>query len=318
MKALLIALIALFVGVVSSAQAQTPITLRPMPEVRLSAIRLSDVFDGISKDKDLDIAIAPAPGKSVTYNLHVLTALSEQYNLGWKPRSVADKSVLTRAATWITPDMIRQVVESKVQSVETRKGDRMEIVFDSKTVGVALPIEDQPVFDLNGFLYDPQTHRFRSELVARSSSGPVVQTVTGRVMISRDVPVLARRLASGTVIGESDLVWQSIPQERLTGEVLTDASQIIGLELRHGQAEDALLRARDLIPPRLVKRGSLVTMMVATPSLRITTQGRALQDGALGDIVRITNVQSHRIVEGTVQANGTVRIGAPQKLALAE
>lgn len=305
-------------GFAFPASAEALVTLRTTPEVRAAVIRLADVFDGVPKEIDCDIAIAPAPGKSVTYNVHVIAKLASRYNLDWKPQSIADKSVLTRAATWITPDMIRQAVTDKVRQPNAENSDSIEIDFDGKGVGVALPVESQAAFDLNGFTYDPQSRRFRSELIAQTGAGPVTQTVSGRVIVRREVPVLARRLEAGSVVGQSDLIWQKVPQERLTTDVLTDASQIIGREVRRIQPEGEVLRVHDLIPPRLVTRGSMVTMKVETPMLQITVQGRSLQDGAKGDVVRVTNLQSHRTVEGIVEASGVVRIGGARKVASAE
>ena len=72
-----------------------------------------------------------------------------------------------------------------------------------------------------------------------------------------------------------------------------------------------------LFAPRLVTRGSIVTMKIETPSLTVTAQGRALQDGKLGDTVRVTNTQSNRMIEGTVESDGTVKVATVRKVALA-
>ena len=77
------------------------------------------------------------------------------------------------------------------------------------------------------------------------------------------------------------------------------------------------VRERDVIPPRLVVRGTLVTMKIETPFMTVTAQGRALQDGKLGDVVRVINTQSNRTIEGTVEAAGVVRMPTAQKLLAA-
>ena len=54
-------------------------------------------------------------------------------------------------------------------------------------------------------------------------------------------------------------------------------------------------------------RGSLVTMKIETPFMTVTAQGKAQQDGAEGEIVRVINTQSNRVVEGTVTGPGMYR-----------
>jgi len=70
--------------------------------------------------------------------------------------------------------------------------------------------------------------------------------------------------------------------------------------------------------PRLIKRGEIVTLKIMTPFMQITTKGRALQDGAHGESVRVTNTRSKKIIEGVVIESGVVRVGAIQQMASAK
>jgi flagella basal body P-ring formation protein FlgA len=297
------------------AEAATSVTLKHNVQIDRPAIRLGDVFDGLPKDRDRDIAVAPAPGKSVTYDFRVLTKLAEDHRLSWQPQSTGEKTVLTRASTQITASMIEAAVKSKIKEGAAGADDQLEIMFDNRNIDVALPANREPVFELVNFSYDAAQHRFRAELVAQTGGSPINQPVAGRVVIKKNVPVLTQRLPAGTTIGKSDLSWIAINEEHLGIDVITSVDALIGQELRHDHTEGELLRQRDVIAPRLVTRGSLVTMRIETPAMLITTQGRALQDGAKGDVVRVTNIQSNRIVEGTVEATGVVRVGPFLKVA---
>lgn len=295
-----------------------PLTLKTESEVKGTSIRLSDVFGGLPEGTDRDIALAPAPAKSVTYDVRVLARLAHAYQLDWRPQSVGDHVVLTRASTRITPEMIKEAALVKLRGEQVKDAAEAEVVFDSRFVGFALAAEASPNFTWENFSYDAQARRFRGDVVAGEGANAARQTVSGRLLVKREVPVLAHRLAVGAVVGERDLVWQSLPQESLAVDVLTDMASIVGQEMRRDQAEGEVLRARDLIAPRLVTRGGLVTLKVETPLMQITVQGRALQDGARGETVRVTNVQSNKIVEGVVEASGVVRAGSPARLASAQ
>jgi flagella basal body P-ring formation protein FlgA len=61
----------------------------------------------------------------------------------------------------------------------------------------------------------------------------------------------------------------------------------------------------------LVHKGDLVTIVLETPSLQLTAQGKALDDGARGALVRIENTKSSRIVDASVTAAGTVAVVLP-------
>jgi len=309
---LLHTLLFLLIGL-SAAHAENVVALKAATEIVGATVRLSDVFDGVPAAIDREIATAPLPGKSVSYNARILTALAEQYRLDWQAQSVMDTATITRAATRITKDMIRDAVAAKLK--EQNLSGTLDIAFDGNRLELALPASSAPDFTLNNFTYDQSSRRFRAELVASSGAPPL--PVMGRVGVKRDMPVFARRLESGAVVGEGDIVWASMPVEHIGPDMVAEARNIVGRELRHAATEGQPVRARDVIPPRLVMRGATVVMKIETPFMAMTTQGRALQDGARGDVIRVINTRSNRTVEGVVEASGVVRIETAAKTASA-
>jgi len=67
--------------------------------------------------------------------------------------------------------------------------------------------------------------------------------------------------------------------------------------------------------PKLVARGKLVTLLIETPFMNLSAQGKALQDGSAGDVVRVLNLQSDRVIEGIAESDGVVRVLSTQKVA---
>jgi len=106
------------------------------------------VFSGIQADADKDIALAPAPGKSVTYDARVLTKLAQANGLDWQPSSVADTVVLTRGATKITTAMIEQAIRDKLSASNNLKNKEIEIAFDNKNLVINLPSDKTPDFTM--------------------------------------------------------------------------------------------------------------------------------------------------------------------------
>lgn len=297
----------------------TPVTLRNATEVHRLTVRLSDVFDGVPADIDHDIAQSPYPGKQATYDVNVLTRLAQKYHLDWKSKSLADHVVISTACARITADMIREAVTAKFKEQGlTKPQNPVDVAFDSHAVEMVFPDDHVPGFTLNNFEYDASGRRFRADVVADSANGVFSLPVTGRVTVKRNVPVLTRRLEGGTIIGAADIDFMAVPEDRANGTVLTDTSQLIGRELRRDIDGGELIHTQDIIPPRFVTRGSLVTLKIQTEFMTITAQGKALQDGAKGDAIRVINTQSNRTVEGTVDGPGTVRVDVTQKVAVAQ
>ncbi len=295
--------------------ADQPVTLREGSELRHPAVRLSDLFDGVPSGIDRDIAQAPAPCRPAVYDANVLAKLAQRYRLDWQPQSGAERAVVTSACTRITADEMGEAVVQKLKEERGIDGSKVEVIFDNRALQLELPAGRSAHFELTDFDYDPLAHRFRAELAAEGEHGLLSLPLTGRVMIKRRVPVLAHRLEGGTVIGPSDIAWIDVPEDRIGVAVVTDDAQLIGRELRRATTEGDVLHTNDVIMPRLVLRGATVTMKIETPMMQITAQGRALQDGAEGETVRVVNLQSNRMVEGKVTAPGVVTISVARRMA---
>jgi flagella basal body P-ring formation protein FlgA len=60
---------------------------------------------------------------------------------------------------------------------------------------------------------------------------------------------------------------------------------------------------------KVVANGAEVKLIYAEGDLVISTTGSALQDGSIGDLVRVRNSDSGVTVSGAVQADGSVKVG---------
>jgi flagella basal body P-ring formation protein FlgA len=89
------------------------------------------------------------------------------------------------------------------------------------------------------------------------------------------------------------------------------ADLALGMEARVAIYAGRPIRPEDLGPPALVDRNQIVTLHYATGALTIQVEGRMLDRGGYGDVVRVMNLSSRTTVMGIVQGDGTVSVSAP-------
>jgi flagella basal body P-ring formation protein FlgA len=77
------------------------------------------------------------------------------------------------------------------------------------------------------------------------------------------------------------------------------------------------LRTDDLIKPQIVQRNETVTITYQVPGIMLTARGKAIEAGALGDVVGVLNIQSNRTVQATVIGPGRVSIAAATPIVAA-
>jgi flagella basal body P-ring formation protein FlgA len=61
-----------------------------------------------------------------------------------------------------------------------------------------------------------------------------------------------------------------------------------------------------------VRRGDTVVMVYVAPGVQLTTRGKAMNDAAIGQSVKLTNLQSNKTVDAIVTAPGTAAVRAAQ------
>jgi flagella basal body P-ring formation protein FlgA len=121
-----------------------------------------------------------------------------------------------------------------------------------------------------------------------------------------DTPVLSRAVDKGQLLSEADFTLAPLGAGAARGAVAV--AEASGMEAARRLQAGAPVRATDIIRPQLVRRGEPVTITVVDGGLRITAQGRALSNGAAGDLVRVVNLSSSRTLDGIVEKAGVVRI----------
>lgn len=128
------------------------------------------------------------------------------------------------------------------------------------------------------------------------------------VSLPGDVLVANRFLARGELVTRDDVRLEERDLARLQNGYVSDLKDAVGKRVKRSLRVGRILTPRSLAEPKLVKRGKRVTLVLNANGLEIRAVGEALRDGARGDIVQVKNLSSRRVVEGTVDGTGIVRV----------
>lgn len=150
---------------------------------------------------------------------------------------------------------------------------------------------------------------FAARIAARAGGETVRrQVVTGRVDHLSQVPVLTRPIGRDEVIAAGDIEYLRLKDSRLGSSTIVDADDLVGLSARHALRAGVPVRAAQVRQPVVVAKGSQVILVLDRPGLALSARGRALEDGGRGEVVRVSNLQSNIVIEGTVAGPGQVRV----------
>lgn len=134
--------------------------------------------------------------------------------------------------------------------------------------------------------------------------------VPARIAVHRPVVVMAVARPRGATLSTSDLALEPRDLATLPGGYLTDPAELVGQSLRRAVQARAVLLPSHAEAPALVRRGERVTLQASAGTISVQVEGEALAGGALGERVRVRNLATRRVVEGTVGGEGVVLLGA--------
>lgn len=301
MRKLLMA-VAMTAFIVNSAQAAEPAS-----EVALLAdvVTVGDVFPGVTHDANYVLSPAPAYGKTMTLSASDLKRISDAFNLGWQPVSALTQTTIRRASQDIGADKITAALQSAL--AQKLDGQKFEATLSQRNISMHVPENAAADVTVSDLRYDLA----RGEFSAMLTAGTEEKAVTGRLIPVTSVPVLKAQLQKGALITAEDLDYVDVRNSDLSANVLVSADQLIGMSPRRGLAALKPIASSDVSSPVVVKKGEIVTMVLQNSEMTLTTQGKALESGAVGETVRIINPSSGQSVEGIVTAVKTVSITSP-------
>ncbi|MBC7781955.1 MAG: flagellar basal body P-ring formation protein FlgA [Proteobacteria bacterium] len=129
--------------------------------------------------------------------------------------------------------------------------------------------------------------------------------VPATVRVSGPVVIANRALAPGAVIEPNDVGVRTEDLTALPASVLLDPAQAIGRTLASGIPAGAALRAENVKLQWAVVQGQTVRVVYESDGLRVTADGKALGNAAVGQGVEV-RVGSGKTVRGTARSSGVV------------
>jgi flagellar basal body P-ring formation protein FlgA len=129
--------------------------------------------------------------------------------------------------------------------------------------------------------------------------GPVQQTVTAIV--------LTESLPRGTILQASHLGEAPVGAAGHS-DLIQDIATATGRRLRSNLGAGQALLGRHLQPDTLVQRNRAVTIAMSAAPILIEAAGTALDDGQLGEVIRVRNASSARIMQVTVVGPNKVTV----------
>ncbi len=112
----------------------------------------------------------------------------------------------------------------------------------------------------------------------------------------------------GDVISDDMLADAPLATINFGGPVAISRAQLVGMSARRTLLPGRAIPLIAVGAPRVVRSGASVKLIYVDGALEIMTFGSAMQDGAVGDLIKVRNDDSGVTVNGEVRPDGAILV----------
>ncbi len=162
----------------------------------------------------------------------------------------------------------------------------------------------------------------------KTTASPALSTIRSRVSIhvqcetptswSLYVPVKLQRYAEvyvssesvskGNTIDNGHLQKVSVDILKLRSGYFDKADDVVGMVAKKNIRVGTILANSHIRAPLIIKKGDKVDILAKTGEIEIRMTGKALNAGAMGEQIKVTNLSSKRMLQATVIKPGLVKV----------
>ena len=150
--------------------------------------------------------------------------------------------------------------------------------------------------------------RLTLKVACSNANKPWAVNISVNIMAYDEVVVSSRPISRNSKILPSMLITMEREVTSLHSGYFTNPQHITGAIAKYNIGGNRVLKPGNVLPPKLVTKGEKVVIKANTQGLSIRASGIALNDGTMGEVVKVKNSRTTRIIEGRVSAAGQVTV----------
>jgi len=282
-----------------------PVPLLSNVLVRSNAVTLNDLlpesvpFSLHREAMEIPLGQSPQPaGTRVLYRQQLQFLLREHSSL-LASLEIPRQMVIRRASRPLTRGEIIRTINSAL----SRQNPAGDYRLDPKEVQLSVPVyvtRNDPGLKVLTISSDP--FRGETQFVLWTSDEPNILPFTITVQRALKLPTLVTRrgISPGEIVSSADFAMEMRAQKKNGSTPLISPRDLAGLEtraaIRAGQPVDLDFFKR----PILVKPGALATLIVLGSAFSIKTIVEPLEQGVLGQEIRVRNTETRQVVQARV------------------
>jgi flagella basal body P-ring formation protein FlgA len=208
--------------------------------------------------------------------------------------------------TKIDQDTMKGIIVAHIEKNMPWPKGSVRIEFATGTSGVTLPGKEITYRVVNKRREDYIGHSMFTVRFYNKGVFVKKQAVRVKLDVLKGVVVSSKFLSKDTRISPDDIRLVNKWFDRIPARVVTNLDDVVGQTLRTNVKLNTEITRSMLQNLPVVKKGKLVRIVLQKGPLKISTIGLSNQDGETGDLIRVKNISSQKIIYAKVVGDSLV------------
>ncbi len=203
-------------------------------------------------------------------------------------------------------EQINQSITDYVTALQSGRYPKVDIDISPLDSRLRLAECDQPL-SLEHRPKSREAGRLTVKLTCNASSSWTIH-VPVNVQVYDQVVIADTPLAMGTILSKRNVRKELRDVTLMYQGYFSDLSNIEGFVTKRPIQSGQVLNSALVDPAKMIERGERVVILAEKSGLTIRTTGVSMDDGAYGELIRVKNSKSNRVVEGRVVGPGQIKV----------
>lgn len=226
------------------------------------------------------------------------------------------KSVLARAlrsvnARFVLPTELKILrSRSTVSRMEAERKIKNRIYADCAACDVQVQISSVPANMASDWVMDLNIDLNKNTVtipVYSQRNSDSKGWIVADIKRYRNVPVLSRSVRIGDVLTEDMFTFEKRQLLNMR-DTIQNIESIVGMQAARFMSAGQIVQHSDLKKEQIMKRGQMVKAMVGGSDFEVAISAEVQEAGAVGDVVKVKNLDSQKVFAARVVDRGLVRI----------
>lgn len=304
------AILALLAPVLAAGQQALPkVKVMQQSSVRGAAITIGDIGSVEAADartaqvlSKLRLGMSPMPGSWREMERDLITAQLARNGFGpSRVKLICPPLVrIYRESQTVSRQLLKSRLRDFASSNAPWDPDEMEITNVGGLADIVVPAGELEINikprGTSSYL-GPVPFSVEIDVDGNNAASLVMQA---NISVFRDAVVTTTAITAHSLIEPSDVEIRRVDISASRGKCYSSLEKVVGKATTTYLQAGAIVTAKTLTAPLLVRRGDVVQLIASKPGFTIRTSGVAQQDGRRGEVISVMNTSTRKIIEAKV------------------